>query len=199
MQISGQTRQQILDAACDVIARRLRGQGGGTENIGDDPILRQNCGCFVSIHRAGNHALRGCIGILHSDRPLLESLAGAAEASLKDPRFVDQPILCSELPLLEVEVTVLGPLRRVVTPMDFDPLMHGIFLTVGDRSGCFLPQVGRETGWTRQQLLSRLCTEKLGLPSEAWRNPAASLQIFDAEVIGPQSARPFAVAPDTKK
>jgi AMMECR1 domain-containing protein len=122
----------------------------------------------------------------------LESLAGAAEASLKDPRFLDQPILLSELPMLEVEVTVLGPLRRAASPMDFDPLIHGIYLAVGDRSGCFLPQVARETGWTKQQLLSRLCSEKLGLPTEAWRNPSAALQIFDAEVIGPQSTAPFA-------
>jgi AMMECR1 domain-containing protein len=95
--------------------------------------------------------------------------------------------------MLEVEVTLLGPLRRVVAPMDFDPLMHGIYLTLGDRSGCFLPQVGRETGWTREQLLSRLCAEKLGLPNDAWKNPAAILQIFDAEVIGPQSTAPFAL------
>jgi AMMECR1 domain-containing protein len=49
----------------------------------------------------------------------------------------------------------------------------------------FLPQVARETGWTRQQLLSRLCTEKLGLPENAWTDPSAALHTFTADVIGP--------------
>jgi len=42
--------------------------------------------------------------------------------------------------------------------------MTAIYLTLNGRSGVFLPQVARETGWRRDQLLDRLCTEKDGLP-----------------------------------
>jgi hypothetical protein len=54
------------------------------------------------------------------------------------------------------------------------------------RTGCFLPQVARETGWIREQLLSRLCTEKMGLQPEAWKHPGAVLEIFSILVVGPE-------------
>jgi AMMECR1 domain-containing protein len=71
-------------------------------------------------------------------------------------------------------------------PLAFEPLEHGIYLTVGRRAGCFLPQVARETGWSRQQLLDRLCTEKIGLAPNAWQSKKATLSIFQTIVIGPE-------------
>jgi hypothetical protein len=76
-------------------------------------------------------------------------------------------------------------MKPVPTPLDFDPLNDGIYLTCQARSGTFLPQVGRQTGWTREQLLARLCTEKLGLAPNAWQEPSAKLLTYQALVIGP--------------
>jgi AMMECR1 domain-containing protein len=70
--------------------------------------------------------------------------------------------------------------------LDFDPSIHGIFLTIGGRGGCFLPQVARDTGWAREQLLARLCSEKLGMPADAWKQPPARLFTFTAEILGPE-------------
>jgi AMMECR1 domain-containing protein len=69
--------------------------------------------------------------------------------------------------------------------MDFELLTDGIHLTIGGRVGVFLPQVARETGWLREQLLARLCTEKLGMPPTAWQLPEAKLQIFSTRILGP--------------
>ncbi len=69
--------------------------------------------------------------------------------------------------------------------MDFEPLLDGIYLTIAGRSGCFLPQVARETGWSRERLLSQLCTEKLGIAAELWKSPEARLQTFSTQMIGP--------------
>jgi len=194
MQLSTQARRALLQTACDVMRRRL-GMGRLPDVPDraadcDDPALWQHAGCFVSLHRRDTHALRGCIGVLEGDRPLNEALIGAAGSTLRDPRFVDQPVTLDELPQLDVEVTVIGPMRPAASPLAFDPLQDGIFLTVFGRSGCFLPQVGRETGWSREQLLTRLCTEKLGLPPNAWQHPSAVLRIFSAEVIGPEPFPP---------
>jgi len=53
--------------------------------------------------------------------------------------------------------------------------------------------VARDTGWTREQLLDRLCTEKLGLHPASWRHaPMVKLQRFTTLVIGPE---PFEVSP----
>ena len=105
---------------------------------------------------------------------------------LRDPRFVMHPVALGELPSLELEISVLSPLQPASSPLDFDPLQHGIYLTIGDRAGCFLPQVARETGWTKEQLLDRLCTEKMGLSSFAWRNPQATLHTFQVIILGPE-------------
>ena len=91
-----------------------------------------------------------------------------------------------ELGKLELEISLLSALRDALDPLAFDPHNDGICLTIGARSGCFLPQVGRETGWTRQQLLERLCSEKLGLPHHAWERREAKLQIFTAQILGPE-------------
>jgi AMMECR1 domain-containing protein len=123
--------------------------------------------------------------MLGNAKPLRESILTAAESVLGDPRFLTNPITLGELPELEIEVTVLGPMQKAKSPLDFEPLQQGIYLTVQGRSGLFLPQVARETGWTRHQLLARICTEKLGLPENDGTDPAATLQTFSAEVIGP--------------
>ena len=56
----------------------------------------------------------------------------------------------------------------------------------GGRTGCFLPQVARETGWTREQLLGRLCSEKMGLPAAFWMQAGAQLMTFTTLIIGPE-------------
>lgn len=184
MEFSPATRDAMLEFASRTIVRRLGGSGGEIP-LPNDLLLQQPMGCFVSLHRWENHALRGCIGILESNQPLPAALASAAEGALGDPRFVNQPVTLSELPFLQLELTLIGPMRQVATPLDFKPLEDGICLSIGPRSGVFLPQVARETGWTREQLLSRLCQEKLGFPPDAWKQPDAVLRIFSTVVIGP--------------
>jgi len=152
-----------------------------------DPDLLQPAGCFVSLHERGTHRLRGCIGRLEATQPLWQVVAETAANVLDDPRFVEQRVTPAELSSLEIEVSVLSPLRPASSPTDFDLLNDGIYLIAGDRTGCFLPQVARETGWTKQQLLDRLCTEKLGLTAAAWRDAGATLMRFSTLVVGPQA------------
>jgi AmmeMemoRadiSam system protein A len=163
-----------------------------------DPILKQPAGCFVSLHALQGHDLRGCVGRIDASQPLLEALRSASNQVLHDPRFANDPVRLNELPRLLIEVSVLSPPVPVTSPLDFQPLEHGIFLTIGNRTGCFLPQVARETGWTREQLLERLCSEKLGLPFNSWRNPQAVLHVFSVLVIGPEPFEPAAVGSNLK-
>jgi len=183
-QLTAESRQFVLHLAADVL-RRCLGQPEREMSFPDDPALRQNAGCFVSLHRRGNHRLRGCIGILDTSRPLLKVIPEAAASTLRDPRFQNDPVTLAEFPELELEVSILGPLQPAPSPLEFDPPNQGIYLTALGRAGCFLPQVARETGWTREQLLLHLCVDKMGLHPDAWRSPDARLQTFSAEVIGP--------------
>lgn len=173
-----------------MIAERLAGQQ--SEPIAPaNPQLEQPAGSFVTLHEIGTHKLRGCVGTLEATRPLWQSIRHTAAAVLEDPRFADNPVTPGELPQLEIEVSVLSPLQAAEDPLDFDLLNDGIYLTFGQRGGCFLPQVARETGWTKEQLLDRLCLEKLGLPAPTWRHPDAKLGKFSVTLIGPE---PFVVS-----
>src|SRR4051812_11386500 len=118
--------------------------------------------------------------------PLWEAVQETAADVLHDPRFVNQPVTAQDVADLEIEVSVLSPPAEASSALDFDPLTAGIYLIYGGRAGFFLPQVARETGWTKEQLLDRLCTEKLGLPAGTWRSPDAKLYTFDVEVVGPE-------------
>lgn len=178
------------------LARAFVRQGLGAAPTGlletVDPCLNELAGCFVSLHALPDRRLRGCVGRIDASQPLLEALRTSSFHVLRDPRFARNPVGVHELALLEIEISVLSAPRPASHPLEFNLLEDGIYLTFGSRSGCFLPQVARETGWTREQLLDRLCMEKMGLPAMMWRHPEARLHVFSVEVIGPE---PFECSP----
>ena len=152
-----------------------------------DHVLHQPAGCFVSLHHLTTHRLRGCVGRLEARDPVYQAVAQAAIDVLDDPRFRHSRVTRDELAVLELEISVLSPLVDASDPLDFDLQDDGIVLTCGRHSGCFLPQVARETGWNREELLDRLCVEKLGLDSRAWRDGNARLQKFSTLILGPEA------------
>src|SRR5688572_9028617 len=191
MSYTADQRHALLNVARAAIRAALGGTGGAPPAPpamagSHPPELRALAGCFCSLHEIDSRRLRGCVGRLEARDPVLLAVHDAALSVLADPRFGDLRVRVDELHVLELELTILSPLRDAGHPLDFDPQLHGICLSVAGRSGCFLPQVARETGWGREQLLERLCTEKLDLPAHAWRHPAAKLQVFDAIIIGPE-------------
>jgi AmmeMemoRadiSam system protein A len=184
MEFSDRQRLALLDIARGVIRQTLAGKQAPWPQSHDLDFF-QKAGCFVSIHEHGGK-LRGCVGRLDASEPLVASLTSAAVSVLTDPRFRNDPITTAQLPHLELELSILSPLRPVENVLAFDPKEDGVYLTIGPRSGCFLPQVGRQTGWSREQLLARLCTEKLGMPATTWQQPSARLSVFTAIVVGPE-------------
>ena len=184
MQLNLLQQETLLDVARDAIRSILCGTF--PQPLPVDPELHQPAGCFVSLHDLRTHRLRGCVGRLDSRAPLAPTVQAMARSVLEDPRFLNFPVTFSDLPGLDIELSVLSPLVPAASALDFDLQGDGIYLTHGDRSGCFLPQVARETGWSKEQLLDRLCTEKLGLPPQAWRHSASRLHRFRVILVGPE-------------
>lgn len=178
----------LMDLARTAIRRALSGEypPAPPADHFHEPALLQPAGCFVSLHSLHGRRLRGCVGRLDATLALAEAVRATALGVLDDPRFSHCPVCLDELELLDLEISVVSPSRPVEQPLDFEPLEHGIYLTIGERAGCFLPQVARETGWGREQLLARLCTEKMGLPADRWREPVARLSVFTTLTIGPE-------------
>ncbi len=145
----------------------------------DDPALLRPAAAFVTLREEGQ--LRGCIGILEARMPLIETVSDRAIlAATGDPRF--PPVRAEELARLEVEISVLSPLRKVSSADEIDISKHGVVVESGGRAGVFLPQVAEETGWSREVLLSHLCRDKAGLPSDAWKQ-GADLFVFTVQAF----------------
>ncbi|HUB26999.1 MAG TPA: AmmeMemoRadiSam system protein A [Tepidisphaeraceae bacterium] len=185
MEFTNDEQKFLLKTACQTIRRRLEGISSLPPVQPLNPTVLKMAGCFVSLHNGQTHVLRGCIGRIDCATPLLQALQVAAWQAAGDPRFATNPVTLAELPSLTVELSILGMLRPAPTVMDFTPQSDGIYLQAANRAGVFLPQVARDTGWSREQLLDRLCAEKLGLPARAWQQPGTRLFTFPATIIGP--------------
>ncbi len=126
--------------------------------------------------------LRGCIGTFASTSDLSRTVPEVVRSALADPRFVGNPITAAELPGLNIEISLLSELAPVSDPArELVPGVHGIVVRRGDRSGCFLPNVASQRGWSAQEFLSNCCTMKANLPADAWRLPDTNVLLFTAE------------------
>ena len=175
-------KQTLLKVARDTVEAVIKG-GSIAQPQSDDPELNARCGCFVTLKNKGR--LRGCIGQFTSDKPLIELVVDMAKASATaDPRFFADPITADELEQLDIEISVLSPLRRTDDPLSLRLGIDGIYIKRGPASGCFLPQVATETGWSKEEFLSYCCAHKAGLPADAWKAPDTEVYLFTAEVLG---------------
>ena len=148
-----------------------------------EPELNAPCGCFVTLKNGDR--LRGCIGQFTSDRPLFELVGEMAKASAaSDPRFAADRITADELQELDLEISVLSPLKKTDDPLSLRLGVDGIYIKKGFASGCFLPQVATETGWSKEEFLSYCCSHKAGLPADAWKDDQTEVFLFTAEVFG---------------
>ena len=146
--------------------------------------LRMNCGAFVTLNKRGK--LRGCIGRLVGIRPLHLTVAEMARAAaFEDPRF--RPVEAGELTDLHIDISVLSPLKRIHSLDEFQLGRHGIFIVKGNCQGTFLPQVAKETNWTKEEFLGHCAHDKAGLPWDGWRD--AELYVYEAEVFDESDAR----------
>ena len=119
-----------------------------------------------------------------SDKPLIETVSEMAVAASKDSRFFDNPVTAEEIDQLDIEISVLSPLKKTDDPLSLRLGVDGIYIKNGYASGCFLPQVATETGWTKEEFLSQCCQGKANLSADAWKDADTDVYLFSAEIIG---------------
>jgi AmmeMemoRadiSam system protein A len=171
-------REVLLRTARQSIVAHLRGLApappAGTGSLAEPR------GAFVTLRSLGGE-LRGCVGRMGSDLPLLETVARmAVAAATEDGRF--DPVAQEELGALSIEVSVLSPLEPV-RPEDVEVGRHGLLVSYRGRRGVLLPQVAVEHGWDRETFLGHTCW-KAGLPEDTWRKPGVEILAFTADVFG---------------
>jgi AmmeMemoRadiSam system protein B/AmmeMemoRadiSam system protein A len=142
------------------------------------PLLKTNMATFVTLKIQGG--LRGCIGSLAPVEALYRSVHNnAVNAALQDPRF--SPVQPRELPRIELDVSVLSPIRDIPSIANFKIGQQGIILEKGRYRAVYLPEVATEQGWSVEETLSSL-SQKAGLPPDAWR-AGATFKVFESVVL----------------
>ena len=183
--ISRDEQGKLLHWVRMTIAAAVRGERPG-EISGPEVTegLRAPRGVFVTLKKQGE--LRGCIGKMDFERPLWTNAVDAAVASaLEDSRF--EPVTPEELGEIAIEISILEPPEELPKPEMFDVRRHGIIVQKGWRHALLLPKVAQEQDWDATKTLEMVC-EKAGLPRDAWRDPAARLQVFTAFDFGEKVA-----------
>jgi len=185
MNINTADQQLLLQAARASIQAHLKGKAA-TPVKTDSAVLSEARGAFVSLHRQGQ--LRSCIGYLEALKPLLQTVREmAAAAAFHDPRF--RPLQADELADLEIEISVLSPMRLIASTDEIEVGKHGLYIVNGYNRGLLLPQVATQYHWDRQSFLEQTCC-KAGLPSEAWKDPQTKIYVFSAAVFADQPHKP---------
>ena len=170
-------RQTLLRIAREAIAAHLGGEPASRSDEGH--LASRLGGAFVTIPKAGD--LRGCIGHIEPGDRLVDVVARCAVAACSaDPRF--PAIAPSELPQVDIELSLLGPLEAIAGADDVEIGRHGLVVEMGRQRGLLLPQVATEWDWDRETFLAQTC-QKAGLPGDAWKR-GAKLWRFEAEVFG---------------
>ena len=179
--LSDEEKQMLKKIAYESIKDSLDGKGIAVANSQFStltPTLKEKCGAFVSLHKQGR--LRGCIGHFGEDMPLYKIVAEMARAAaFEDPRF--SPVNRNELDDLDIEISVLTPMRRIHSLDEFELHKHGIYIRKGYRSGTFLPQVADEVNWSKEEFVGHCSQDKAGLGWNGWRD--AELYVYEAIVF----------------
>lgn len=183
-QINSKKGEVLLELARKSIADRLGVSWEPSpefDSRAKDPVFESRRGTFVTLKI--NDQLRGCIGNLVPEKPLIQGVKdNAVNAAFNDPRFA--PLSKEEFARIQIEVSLL------TEPMPLEyrdaqellekirPDVDGLIISKGPYSATFLPQVWEQLP-DKKSFLSNLCM-KAGLPADEWKK--GNLQVYTYQV-----------------
>jgi AmmeMemoRadiSam system protein B/AmmeMemoRadiSam system protein A len=175
--LSPDDKKLLLNLARETIASRLNNKDLPEQNEARfSEATKTQCGAFVTLTK--NDKLRGCIGRFVATEPLYKVVQEMAlSAALEDRRF--SPVKLNEMDEIEIEISVLTPLKPIRTIDEFELGKQGIYMIKNGRSGTFLPQVAHETHWTKEEFLGHCARDKAGIGWDGWKHA----QLFTYEAL----------------
>lgn len=140
-----------------------------------NPANQNKVGAFVTLYKKGE--LRGCIGHIESDNPLYKTIPSLTISSAtKDHRF--KSVNQDELNEIEIEISVLTPMKKISSIDQIEIGRHGIYIKKGYQTGTFLPQVASDTDWSVEEFLGKCARDKAHIGWDGWKD--ADLFTYEA-------------------
>ena len=142
------------------------------------PGLERRAAAFVTLRSRGE--LRGCVGRKDSGETLARMIPSLTlAAALDDPRFARVRVGDTDL---DLEISVLTPMKRIATLDQFQVNEHGALLEAGLSHGLLLPQVATERNWDARQFFDAL-VRKAGASRDCYQDPSTRVYVFRAQII----------------
>ena len=146
--------------------------------------LFERRGTFVTLTIEGG--LRGCIGNIIPQEPLLQSVkANAINAAFHDPRF--RPLSRKEWNKIKIEISILTDPK----PLDYSdsmdlleklkPGQDGVIIKKGYHQATFLPQVWEQLP-DKKDFLTHLCL-KAGLDGDQWEKEKFEILTYQVQAF----------------
>jgi AmmeMemoRadiSam system protein B/AmmeMemoRadiSam system protein A len=176
--LSEEEHEILLNIARQSIEAYINGKPLPSFDVPEGKLTNDGA-AFVTINK--NHQLRGCIGYTEAIMPLYQTVSTCAiKAASEDPRF--PKLTKMEYPDIDLEISVLTPLEKIIDVNKIEVGKHGLMLRKGYYRGLLLPQVATSYGWDRVTFLDQTC-RKAGMPAGCWKDNC-DIYIFSAEVFG---------------
>ena len=106
---------------------------------------------------------------MQSNAPLYRLISDLVISSAaRDYRF--NPVANNEIPLIDIEISVLTPMRKIDSIDEIELGRHGIYIRKNMQTGTFLPQVAATTGWTKEEFLGHCAQDKALIGWDGWKN-----------------------------
>jgi MEMO1 family protein len=176
--ISEKEKKELLQKARNSIAGFVKtGKKGTPVPPKSSGILNEITGAFVSIYVDGK--LRGCIGGFARENTLNDVVQQMAVSASCDRRF--SSIEPEELDKMELEISVLSPLKKIESINEIELGKHGVYIKKDINTGTFLPQVAAKTGWNLEEFLGHCSRDKAGIGWDGWKD--ADIFIYEAIVF----------------
>ena len=182
-------KQTLLSAAWQVIHTGVStGVQTPTEVSQHAAQLQAHGASFITLTR--DSSLRGCCGTVEAHQPLIEDVtANAWRTAFADPRF--EPLVPADLAGLQLEISVLSPLRQIDAQdhqellSNLEPGSDGLLICSGKVRATFLPKVW-ESLEDPDVFLQQLML-KAGLPLNRWPKPMEAY-VYTAQLFGESEA-----------
>lgn len=173
------TKTQLLALAQTTLEGQVKHHRSPSfDDFPENPILKAHYGAFISLYN--QEKLRACLGQFPSENSLREVIIRMTQAAAtSDIRF--HPIDEEELNSLQIEISIIKPLKKIHSINDIELGRHGIYIKTKTASGTYLPQVAIDAGWTVDEFLGHCAKNKAGIGWNGWKK--AEIYIFETIVI----------------